>query len=162
MKSLFMNRDSARGDSAGGCTVSARSTMVVVFAVLSFCGCAQQMGGLAESEAAPIGQESSALNGCTGSDCVVHDLSTQAACTEVTEGPTQDGRWGAGLNTNIDQTIEGGDVVAYQILWGNGSWSGWYVTGVNDIDYKFNPGNGTMRRIWSYFYDHTHKYLICK
>ena len=99
---------------------------------------------------------------CPTGDCVSYDITTQAQCTEVTEAPTQDGRWVQGLNTNVDQTIKGGRIVAYQIRWFPGNWSGWYVTGVNDIDRKYNTQNSTMRRIWSYFYDHEHKYIICK
>ncbi len=26
----------------------------------------------------------------------------------------------------------------------------------NDIDGKYNIDNNTLRRVWSYFYDHTH------
>lgn len=107
---------------------------------------------------------------CSSGDRIAHDISSQARCTEVTRGPTRDCRWPAGLNTNVDQIVRGGEIVAYQIRWFNGRWSGWYVTGVNDIDGKFNTGVRTcsittransMRRMWSYFYDHTHKYIIC-
>jgi hypothetical protein len=70
-----------------------------------------------------------------------------------------------------DQIVEGGRIAAYKIQWFNGRWSGWYVPGVNDMDTKFNiyPRKcslsyraKSMRRIWSYFYDHTHKFIICK
>ncbi|HEY9800211.1 MAG TPA: hypothetical protein V6D25_07620 [Leptolyngbyaceae cyanobacterium] len=106
------------------------------------------------------------FNGCMGSDCVQYDLSTQAKCLQVgTEtspnapvGTTPG--WYLGLNTEIDQKILKGDVIAYKIRWSSG-WSGWYVTGVNDLDAKFNTGNKTMRRIWSYFTDHQHLYIIC-
>lgn len=103
-----------------------------------------------------------AVADCPTGDCVSYDITTQAQCTEVTEGRTDDGRWGQGLSTNVDQTVKGGEIVAYQIQWFNGNWSEWYVTGVNDIDAKYNPHDSTMRRRWSYFYDHTHKYIICK
>ncbi len=107
---------------------------------------------------------------CSSGDRICHDISTQAKCSEVTKGPTRDCRWPAGLNTNVDQIVLNGEIVAYQIRWFNGKWSGWYVTGVNDIDGKFNPysrscsipyKSNSMRRMWSYFYDHTHKYIIC-
>jgi hypothetical protein len=93
-------------------------------------------------------------------DCVVYDLSTQSGCTEATVGATFDGRWTTGLSSRSDETILGGHIVAYRILFSNG-WSGWYVPGVNDIDYKFNVGPNTERHLWSYFYDHTHDYIIC-
>jgi hypothetical protein len=70
--------------------------------------------------------------------------------------------WHLGLSTETDHKNYGGNVVAYQIQWSNGAWSGWYVKGVNDIDGKVNPRTNTARREWSYFADHTHKVLICR
>lgn len=110
-------------------------------------------------------------NACGSHDVVTYDLSTQQTCVEVTRGPTYDCRWKAGLNLNVDEVILHGDVVAYQIRWFSGAWSGWYVTGLNDIDWKYNTGSvscsvplsaNTMRRVWSYFFDHTHKYILCR
>lgn len=97
---------------------------------------------------------------CGGSDCIVYDLSGQDTCSEVTAGPSYDIRW-ATLGRSVDQAVKGGRIVAYQIQWGGGTWSPWYVPGVNDIDTKFNTGTSTLRRVWSYFYDHNHKYIIC-
>ncbi|WP_424102049.1 hypothetical protein [Moorena producens] len=113
-------------------------------------------------------QPAFAANGCSTSDCIQHELRTQAACT--LQGSDQSGLpptgktpgWYKGLNTEIDHQILGGDVVAYKIRWFNGSWSGWYVTGVNDIDWKFNTSPNDMRRVWSYFTDHQHQYILCK
>jgi len=97
----------------------------------------------------------------------------EAVCSQVTnERPTRDCRWHANLDVYVDQKIlKGCRVVAFQIKWFNGRWSGWYVPGVNDIDWKVNTGlkrcNGivishnTMRRIWSYFSDHYHTYIKC-
>lgn len=87
-------------------------------------------------------------------------ISTQAKCTLEKSGERNDIRWTQGLNTEIDHTLLKGDVIAYKIRWFNGSWSDWYVTGVNDIDWK-TYGN-VMRRVWSYFDDHEHQYIICK
>ena len=110
-------------------------------------------------QAAPLGGPVT----CTGPDCIHHSLSTQAVCTQI--GPLAPGGsgsgWGNGLSTQADQKILGGDVVAYKIQWSTG-WSDWYVTGVNDIDWKYNTAGNDMRRVWSYFIDHTHTYLICK
>ncbi|XP_041379003.1 uncharacterized protein LOC121391427 [Gigantopelta aegis] len=103
------------------------------------------------------------------SDLVIYKLS-QGTCKEVTERPTRDCRWAAGLYPFVDHLVKGGRIVAYQIRWFNGHWSHWYVPGVNDVDGKFNlysrscsiPYKAkTMRRMWSYFYDHTHKYILC-
>ncbi|KAL3853459.1 hypothetical protein ACJMK2_016995 [Sinanodonta woodiana] len=108
---------------------------------------------------------------CPTGDCVSYDISTQATCKEVSSNPsTSDCRWAAGLNTNVDQVVLKGRIAAYKIQWFNGGWSGWYVPGINDIDGKYNPSGrtcsvpynaNTMRRMWSYFYDHTHTYIIC-
>ncbi|MCT0254003.1 MULTISPECIES: hypothetical protein [unclassified Synechocystis] len=107
------------------------------------------------------------FNGCNGSDCVQHNLQTQTVCIQVgTESapnaPVGPGPgWAKGLNTEIDQSILKGNVVAYKIQWSSG-WSGWFVTGVNDLDIKFNTDSGNMRRMWSYFTDHRHLYILCK
>ena len=108
---------------------------------------------------------------CSTGDCVTYDISTQASCKEVSnKSKTSDCRWAAGLNINIDQVILKGRIVAYKVQWFNGGWSGWYAPGINDIDSKYNPAGktcsipyiaNTMRRMWSYFYDHTHTYIIC-
>ncbi|WP_194071301.1 hypothetical protein [Synechocystis sp. LEGE 06083] len=118
------------------------------------------MGILESVNAAPF-------NGCNGSDCVQHNLQTQTVCVQVgTEStpnaPVGPGSgWAKGLNTEIDQNILKGNVVAYKIQWSSG-WSGWFVTGVNDLDIKFNTDSGNMRRMWSYFTDHRHLYIVCK
>ncbi|XP_041346997.1 uncharacterized protein LOC121366732 [Gigantopelta aegis] len=110
-----------------------------------------------------------AMISASSSDHVSYVMS-QGKCKEVTEDATRDCRWPAGLYPFVDQLVKGGRIIAYKIRWFNGSWSGWYVPGVNDIDGKFNPSSrscslpylrNSMRRMWSYFYDHTHKYIIC-
>lgn len=112
---------------------------------------------------------------CLGSDCVVYG-ELQGTCKEVTQGPISDCRWKAGLYPYTDiKVLNGGKIAAYKIEWSTG-WSGWFVPGVNDIDWKFNPtmnpacldpvdnstrAGSTLRRLWSYFYDHAHKYIVC-
>ncbi len=94
-------------------------------------------------------------------------IETQAQCELVQEHATYDARWKCGLSTEVDHDILGCDVAAYRIQWFNGSWSQWFVTGINDIDPKFNEpssGNqvvGSLRRMWAYFYDHDHEYIVC-
>ena len=99
-------------------------------------------------------------NGCSGSDCIIYDLSTQNSCTLKSSGSTRNIAWTTGLSRNVDFRILGGRVIAYQLQWFSGAWTSWYVPGINDIDVKKNYNN-TLRRMWSYFYDHTFQYLIC-
>lgn len=115
---------------------------------------AKQLSSLSETE--------SSYNGCSGSDCVIYDLSTQIACTYKSSGPTNNMAWVKGLNRNVDFQQFGGRIAAFRLQWFGGSWSGWYVPGINDIDIKFNPGPQTMRRWWAYFYDHNFEYILCK
>ncbi len=89
-------------------------------------------------------------------------ISSQDICLEILSPPQKDSRWYQGLSLEIDREILGGKVIAYQIRWFNGDWSTWFVPGVNDIDHKYNPVHNTMRRMWSYFDDHEHRYIICK
>lgn len=107
---------------------------------------------------------------CDG-DRVIYAMDSQMDCTEVTRNSSLDCGWKAGLDVDLDQILVDGDIIAYQILWSNGTWSKWYVTGVNDIDWVFNEEAefctlsifpNSLRRVWSYFFDHTHKYILCK
>lgn len=103
------------------------------------------------------------VNGCNGSDCIIYDISSQSSCTQVGPmSPSYDARWYKGLSLSVDQTILGGKIVAFKLQWFNGTWSDWYVPGVNDIDGKYNTGSNSMRRMWSYFSDHNYTYIICK
>ncbi len=102
-----------------------------------------------------------AAGNCNGSDCIAYNINTQDTCKAVKERPTYDSRWAAGLSQDVDNTIKKGNIIAYKIQWFNGRWSGWYVPGVNDIDWKFNRGSNNLRRSWAYFYDHNHYYIIC-
>ena len=103
-----------------------------------------------------------AQRACPTGDCIRHDISSQSRCTEQTRGPQRNAGWDQhGLSTEIDQRLAGGNVVAYKIRWSSG-WSDWYVTGVNDIDHKYNTRTNQMRRVWAYFTDHQHTMLICR
>lgn len=105
-------------------------------------------------------------------DLVLHDISTQPRCREVVRARTAKCEWKMGLYHNIDNRMLNGTIAAYKIQWFNGAWSGWYVPGVNDLDGKFNINpvscgsfpqkSNTMRKMWSYFFDHTHKYILCQ
>ena len=110
-------------------------------------------------------------NGCgdAAGDCVKYDLRSQSVCTQVgtqaaPNAPTGKAPgWGLGLNSELDGKNLKGNIVAYQIKWSSGAWTGWYVKGVNDIDIKYNrTTNNSMRRMWSYFTDHQYIYIICK
>lgn len=52
------------------------------------------------------------------------------------------------------------EILRYRIQWFSGGWSDWYIPGQNDIDWLTNL-DGTKRRVWSYFDDHTHEYEVC-
>jgi len=94
----------------------------------------------------------------TVSSDVAATLSDPSAtfATEFTSGPKNDVRWVNSTATNLDIQLLGVKIVAYSIQWFGGSWSAWYVPGVNDLYQK--PGE-TVRRAWACFNDHTHKYL---
>jgi len=103
-----------------------------------------------------------------------------AACDTVTRDATWDGRWvygedghpsGDDLSVLADNSTlkatepalcdgpYGCDVVRYRIQWFNGIWSPDYYPGVNDVDWVTN--GSYQRRVWSYFYDHTHELTFC-
>ena len=52
------------------------------------------------------------------------------------------------------------EIVKYRIKWFAGSWSQWYTTGIDDVDWKTNS-DSSGRRVWAYFGDHTHEYMKC-
>lgn len=109
------------------------------------------------------GQAPGQASRCPTGDCIAHSTQSQVKCTEETHQAVGDALgWHKGLSTNADQKILGGHIAGYQIKWSNGAWSTWFVPGQNDIDWKFNPGSNEMRRAWSYFGDHEHRYIICR
>jgi hypothetical protein len=55
------------------------------------------------------------------------------------------------LNLNLDQEKLGVKIIAYRIQWFNGTWSGWYVPGVNDL---YKKASEPLRREWACFNDH--------
>eukprot|EP01040_Poterioochromonas_malhamensis_P012551 gene12551-13739_t len=99
---------------------------------------------------------------CDSDECILYDLSSQSSCVYESHDPTYISTWYAGLDSNIDTQLAGGKIAAYRILWSGGFWSTWFVPGVNDLDWKFNTDTMFPRRVWSYFYDHTHEYIICR
>jgi hypothetical protein len=110
---------------------------------------------------------------CVGTDCVTPYVwsKTTVNCTEELKSPSRDCRWAAGAGTRMDEIIYGGRIAAYKLQWFGGSWSGWFVPGMNDRDPKFNVNLLTcsvpyyaksLRLAWAYFYDHTHTIIICR
>ena len=132
------------------------ATIVMLLAATLFA----PITAFAASPAAPL---SGAVT-CKDPDCIQQSIVTQTQCTQVGPVDAEGAKvgWWKGLSTQIDQQILGGDVVAYKIQWFSGGWSDWYVTGVNDLDWKYNPSTNDMRRVWAYFTDHVHTYIICK
>ncbi|NQV08835.1 hypothetical protein HQ529_03210, partial [Candidatus Woesearchaeota archaeon] len=62
-------------------------------------------------------------------------------------------------NLGLD-TSQHSEIKHYRIRWFNGYWSRWYEAGFDDKDWKVN-GDGSRRRVWSYFRDHYHQYVEC-
>ena len=109
------------------------------------------------------------LTKCSGPHCVQYSAYF-ADCKMYTKPVTADCRWKSSFDTRLDETILHGKIAAYQIQWFNGEWSVWFVPGLNDIDWKFNPTDvdcelpiqaNSLRRVWAYFYDHRHRYILC-
>ena len=97
-----------------------------------------------------------------------------ANCGETPDRPpTRDCRWGSNLNVHLDQEILGVKIYAYKLKWANGNWTPWFMPGENDIDTKHNRNRrlcfpplynwekASLRRMWAYFIDHTHKFIYC-
>ena len=86
------------------------------------------------------------------------------ACVEVqNEAPLPLQNWHLSYNINYDWQKKKGRIIAYKLKWFNGSWSEWFVPGITDLDWKYTNNGGTkqVRRMWSYFNDHYHTYIIC-
>lgn len=100
-------------------------------------------------------------NKCTDdpANCITYDITTgRTNCKEIDY--SRRGGDFSSLDINLDFKMFGGRIVAYKIQWYNGSWSEWYVPGYNDIDWKAQ--NNRIRRVWSYFSDHSFKIILCK
>lgn len=98
---------------------------------------------------------------CPTNDCICENF-LQGACKLVFRMPDHNSQWYlSSLNRNTDVKLLKGKVIAYKLRWFSGSWSGWYVPGFNDMDFKKNVAPNTLRRKWSYFSDHQHQAIIC-
>jgi hypothetical protein len=115
------------------------------------CGDAQA-GAIEPAPAAPA----------AGSVTVVdHRGAAAPACTTTQRAATGDDRWWqAGLALDADARLLGTKIRRYRLQWFSGQWSGWFVPGQNDVDTKVNA-DGSVRRMWSYFDDHTFEYEVC-
>lgn len=100
----------------------------------------------------------------------IANVATQQTCEQVGSDAapvprTSNQAWAAGaLNRALDRQVYKKEIVAYRIQWSNKKWSGWYVKGVNDLDWKTpgsQPGSEKARLVWVYFYDHPHQYIAC-
>ncbi|OXA48198.1 uncharacterized protein LOC110855334 [Folsomia candida] len=90
-------------------------------------------------------------------------------CITNYQPASHDCRWKSGLDLDADLTILGARIQSYGIQWFSGRWSH-YVKGNEDIDWvktEEETCNGAQslagqeRRVWSYFFDHPHYYVIC-
>ncbi|MFA7201657.1 MAG: PKD domain-containing protein [Candidatus Paceibacterota bacterium] len=95
-----------------------------------------------------------------GSTVVTPDRTCSGTQQTISEGPLGNpGGMGPFEKLGMD-TSSHPEILKYRIQWFNGGWSDWYVPGVGDQDSKNNI-DGTPRRMWSYFDDHTHEYVRC-
>lgn len=92
-------------------------------------------------------------------------------CEEHVMGPRRNCEcFGDRGNADYDLCALNGIIAAYQIKWGNGKFSKWFVPRLNDINHAKNlfyrrcyPKEKVQHhRYWTYFYSHTHRYILCK
>ncbi len=86
------------------------------------------------------------------------------ACQQIDNEPPLVGQgWELSYNINLDWQKKKGRIIAYKIRWFNGNFSEWFVPGITDLDWKYSVvgGQKQVRRMWSYFVDHVHSYIIC-
>ena len=81
----------------------------------------------------------------------VSNIETSNIIREVRK-PTRDKYW---EKLHLDTSAHP-EILRYKIQWFSGGWSDWYTKGKDDLDWKTNY-DGTKRRVWSYFTDHTHE-----
>lgn len=81
-------------------------------------------------------------------------------CEAMTRKPSRDPRWKQDLSLSVPQEVLGATIPVYQIQWFSGQWSKPFTPGDGDIDWKDN-GPGKKRRVWSYFFDHNHRFVAC-
>ncbi|ATB36593.1 hypothetical protein CYFUS_002008 [Cystobacter fuscus] len=111
-----------------------------------------------------------------GSRTRTTDSQAPERCFLVEQAPTRDPRWLQGMSLVIEEALlaeyhpaecarpgERCAIDYYQVKWTTWTqeiWSEPYLPGLNDLDGKPHY-DGTRRRKWSYFYDHTHRYRYC-
>ena len=92
-------------------------------------------------------------------------------CKEKTSGPRRNCKCFKNKgNADYDLCALNGIIAAYQVKWVNGLYSKWFVPRLNDISQKRNlfyrrcyPKEKVQyHRMWTYFYSHTHKYIVCR
>jgi hypothetical protein len=83
------------------------------------------------------------------------------SCTDVISGRLGYGPTGIGPFERLGLDISTHpEISKYRIQGYDYAWSQWYVPGQGDQDTKINL-DGTSRRMWAYFDDHTHEYINC-
>jgi len=92
-------------------------------------------------------------------------------CKEVESNPRRNCKcFKARGNADYDLCALNGIIAAYQVKWRNGKYSKWFVPRLNDVNSKRNlfyrrcyPEERLQKhRVWTYFYSHQHKYILCK
>jgi hypothetical protein len=92
------------------------------------------------------------------------EIALSENCRQYTKFPRFDNVFAKNIRRNLDFTHYGGRIIAYRIRWFSGSWSNWFVPGINDIGPKYWTAGGQkyLMRWWAYFSDHTHSFILCK
>lgn len=83
-------------------------------------------------------------------------LSQPIYALEITAPPQHNTQWVNSLDLDLDIRILNQKIIAYQIQWFSGSWSGWYVPGINDL---YQKAGEPLRRVWATFNDHNYRYI---
>lgn len=94
---------------------------------------------------------------------IIYKISSQSNCTtSAIKSATNNAAWKSGLSLRVDEQVLDLKIIAFKLQWFNGAWSDWFIVGYNDLDTKFDSTTNNMRRMWSYFFDHSHQYIFCK
>ena len=83
---------------------------------------------------------------------IIYNISSQPSCaTSAVMSATNNVAWKSGLSLRFDYA----KIIAFKLQWFSDAWSDSYVFGCNHLDSKYDTTTKNLRRMWSYFFDHT-------